>query len=346
MDRKEFHEILRRYIAGNTTDEEKNLVDQWYELLDDESLPALSAAELDSIRSGMLQNIRNAPADINVRKTPGRIKKWHWLAAAVSTGIIAGSFYFRKAVQPSGVYPEPYVSAVTNDFIEKRNHSDFPQLIVLEDSSVVTLFPGSGIKYPLHFREGIREVYMQGEAFFEVHKNARRPFYVYNNSIITHVLGTSFTVRADNINNNVQVDVRSGRVEVIENCDLLKRPAVAKANGIILTPNQKVTYHESSGQFEASLSDRPVPLTQDKTMTIPARDFVFDEAPLSVVLKEIENQFGIEIVVEDETILDNVFTGDINKPDLFMKLELVCKSLSICYEVKGTKILIRNHACN
>jgi ferric-dicitrate binding protein FerR (iron transport regulator) len=342
----EFHEILRRYIAGNTTDEEKNLIDQWYELLDDESLPELSAAELAGIRSRILQNIDTSPADLTASKAPGKIKKWHWLAAAVATGIVVGSFYFRKAVQPSRPYPEPYASAVTNDFIEKRNNSGHPQVIVLEDSSIVTLFPGSGIKYPLHFRESIREVYMQGEAFFEVHKNARRPFYVYNNSIITHVLGTSFTVRADNINNNVQVDVRTGRVEVIENRELLKRPAIAKANGIILTPNQKVTYHESSGQFETSLSDRPVPLTREKTTAIPARNLVFDETPLSVVLKEIEEQFGIEIVVEDETILDHVFTGDISKPELFMKLELVCKSLSICYEVKGTRILIRNQGCN
>ena len=178
MDRKEFHEILRRYMAGNTTDEEKNLIDQWYELLDDESLPELSAAELAGIKSRILQNIDNSPADINVRKTPGRIKKWHWLAAAVSIGIIAGSFYFHKTLQPSRSYPEPYASAITNDFIEKRNHSNHPQLIVLEDSSVVTLSPGSGIKYPLHFREDIREVYMRGEAFFEVQKNSRRPFYL------------------------------------------------------------------------------------------------------------------------------------------------------------------------
>lgn len=346
MDRKEFQEILRRYMAGNTTDEEKNLIDQWYELLDDESLPEISAAELAGIRSRILQNIDNSPAEMTVYKAPGKIKKWHWLAAAVATGIVVGSFYFRKAAQPSRPYPEPYVSAVTNDFIEKRNNSGHPQVIVLEDSSIVTLFPGSGIKYPPHFRESIREVYMQGEAFFEVHKNARRPFYVYNNSVITHVLGTSFTVRADNINNNVQVDVRTGRVEVIENRELLKRPAIAKVNGIILTPNQKVTYHESSGQFETSLSDRPVPLPREKTMTIPASNLVFDETPLSVVLKEIEDQFGIDIVVEDENILDNVFTGDISKPELFMKLELICKSLSICYEVRGTRILIRNQGCN
>jgi transmembrane sensor len=346
MDRKEFHEILRRYMAGNTTDEEKNLIDQWYELLDDESMPELSAAELAGIKSGILQNINISRNDSGVRKASGTIKKWHWLAAAVTTGILVGLFYYRNAGQPSRPYPEPYVSAVTNDFIEKRNNSGHPQVIVLEDSSVVTLFPGSGIKYPRHFRAGIREVYMQGEAFFDVHKNARRPFYVYNNSIVTHVLGTSFTVRADNINNNVVVDVRTGKVEVTENRELLNRPAIAKVKGIILTPNQKVTYHESSGQFEATLSDRPVPLPLEKTMSIPARNLVFDETPLSVVLKEIEAQFGIEIVVEDENILDHVFTGDISKPELFMKLELVCKSLSICYEVKGTRILIRNQGCS
>jgi transmembrane sensor len=346
MNRKEFHEILRRYMAGNCTDEEKNLIDQWYELLDDESLPELSATELAGIGSGILQNINNSRNDSRVRNASRTIKKWHWLAAAVTTGFIVFLTVYHKTVQSLRPYPEPYVSAVTNDFVEKRNRSGHPQVIVLEDSSVVTLFPGSGIKYPLHFREGIREVYMQGEAFFEVHKNARRPFYVYNNSIITHVLGTSFTVRADNITNNVVVDVRTGKVEVIENRELLERPAIAKVKGIILTPNQKVTYHESSGQFEATLSDRPVPLTREKTMTIPAKNLVFDETPLSVVLKEIEDQFGIEIVVEDENILDHVFTGDISKPELFMKLELICKSLSICYEIKGTRILIRNQGCS
>jgi transmembrane sensor len=336
-------------MAGNSSDEEKNLVDQWYELLDDESLAELSEEELAGIKSNILQNIRNSPAgtgDVNVIKEHGRIKKWHWLAAAISAGIIAGSYYVHNSVQSPGLYTEPYVSAVTNDFIEKRNQSDHPQLIVLEDSSVVTLFPGSGIKYPQHFREGIREVYMQGQAFFEVQKKPGQPFYVYNNSIITHVLGTSFMVRADNINNTVQVDVRTGRVEVTENHELLKKQARAKVNGIILTPNQKVIYHERSGQFESSLSDRPVPVTQEKAMTIPVNNFVFDETPLSVVLKEIEKQFGIEIVVEDENILDNLFTGDISKPDLFMKLDLVCKSLSVCYDIKGTRILIRNHACN
>lgn len=349
MDRSEFHEILRRYMAGNSTDEEKNLVDQWYELLDDESLPELTAEELDSLKSRILQNIRNSPAgtgDINVIKVPGRIKKWHWLAAAILAGIIAGSFYFHQSAQPSRPYAEPYVSAVTNGFIEKRNQSDHPQLIVLEDSSVVTLYPGSGIKYPQHFHERIREVYMQGEAFFEVQKKTGQPFYVYNNSIITHVLGTSFMVRADNIHNTVQVEVRTGRVEVTENHELLKKLADAKVNGIILTPNQKAIYHESTRQFEASLSDRPVPVMQEKTTMVPVSNFVFEETPLSVVLKEIEKQFGIEIVVEDENILDNLFTGDISKPDLFMKLDLVCKSLSVCYDIKGTRILIRKHGCN
>jgi transmembrane sensor len=152
-------------------------------------------------------------------------------------------------------------------------------------------------------------------------------------------------VRADNIHNTVQVDVRTGRVEVTENHELLKRTTSGKVKGIVLTPNQKVIYHESSGQFEASLSDKPVPIMQKNAGTIPANHFVFDETPLSVVLKEIEKQFGIDIVVEDENILDHLFTGDISKPDLFMKLDLVCKSLSICYDIKGTRILIRNHAC-
>jgi transmembrane sensor len=338
MDRQQFHEILRRYISGTSSDEEKNLIDQWYELLDDDSVPDITEEEMQSIKSTIFQKVKADVTDKGTTPNLSHLKiRWYWWAAAiVGTSFLVITYW--KPQKSSRRFTEPYYAITASDYIEKRNGTNEPLTVVLEDSSIVTLSAGSGIKYPMHFKADKREVYMQGEAFFDIKKNPKKPFYVYNNSIITHVLGTSFRVSANRLSNTVSVDVRSGRVEVIENKQSRK--------GIILTPNQRVIYHESSGQFEASLTDKPLPLLSEvKDGSSPSR-FIFEEAPLLSVLKEIEKYYGIDIVVEDETILDNPFTGDISGSDLVLKLDLVCKSLSVCYEVKGLNILIRNHNCN
>ncbi len=342
MDKKRFHLIIQKYIAGNCSDEEKNLIDQWYELLDDESLPALDAEELDTIRLRTLRNVKNKPVKTPLPRRfsiPGYVK---WMVAAGIGGIIIVSGYLWSRYQENTI-SEPYFSSSLNGFIEKVNSSSQPVNIVLEDSSLVILQPGAGIKYPTHFHPAKREIYMQGEAFFDVRKNPGQPFYVFNGNIITHVLGTSFNIKTNIENNTIQVDVHTGKVEVEENSEWVNKQ---KMQRVIVSPNQKVIYHASSGRFEASILEKPALIKKAEGDLTPVGLFVFDESPLSKVLKTLEEQYGIEVITDSEELLVEPFTGDISSGDLFAKLDIVCKSLKICYEVNGTQILIRNGNCN
>jgi hypothetical protein len=196
-------------------------------------------------------------------------------------------------------------------------------------------------------------VYLEGEAFFEVSKNAKRPFYVYYNNLVTHVLGTSFNVKIDKLKKEVEVSVRTGRVEVSERITISAAANTpVKSNGVVLTPNQRVIYKEETQSFEATLVDTPLPVAPETTMPHNAisrngnNTGLFTEAPMSEIIKYLENTYGIAIEVENENIKNCHFSGDISDINLFSKLDFLCKAIGASYEIKGTKIIIRGKGCD
>lgn len=244
----------------------------------------------------------------------------------------------------------------TGSMQEKENRGTAPLKIQLDDNSTVVLEAGARLLYPRHFAGNKREVYLEGEAFFDVTHDADRPFYVYYSNLVTHVLGTSFNIRKDQHSKHIEVTVRSGKVEVYEKAPARNKSAgTAASNGVILTPNQKVVYSENSRQFEALLADDPLPLlpATPVTDTLLAKDtlaavtesFVFNTATLPEVLGTFERVYGIEIEVENERINNCHFSGDMSNMGFNARLEVICQVLHTTYEIRGTKILIRGNGC-
>jgi hypothetical protein len=281
------------------------------------------------------------------RLIPGqsaKITRMRWaVAAAILIGVMvtAGYFLDRRGGHPA-LNP-----AIAKNMDEKTNTSSQPEKMEMEDGSMITLQPGSKINYPFHFLPGKREVYLEGEAFFEVSKNPNSPFYVYSDNIVTHVLGTSFNVKRDRITRQVVVSVRTGKVEVYEGRLAGKSNEPKKDNGVILLPNQKVVYDDDKGRFVPSLVDTPLPIIAETEKRDSSKEnFVFDEAALSKVLDVLGKNYGIEIVVENENIYHCLFTGDISRQGLYAQLDIICESVHASYEIKSTKILIKGKGCN
>ena len=88
--------------------------------------------------------------------------------------------------------------------------------MTLQDGSTVILEPGGEFRYNEKFLNP-REVYLSGDAFFEVTKDASRPFLVYANEITTKVLGTSFRIKANQGEKEIVVAVKTGKVSVMAN---------------------------------------------------------------------------------------------------------------------------------
>jgi transmembrane sensor len=271
-----------------------------------------------------------------------RILRWTVAAALIVAAGIAAYLFNRTEKKET-------ISKATSskDMLERANTSAQPLKIEMEEGSIITLQPGSAIHYPPHFLPDKREIFLEGEAFFEVSKNANRPFFVYNKNTVTHVLGTSFNNKLNKETGQVEVSVRSGRVEVYENKFQPRTTAGKKNNGVILLPNQKVTYDESTRQFVPSLVDIPLPITDELSDNkTPSENEVFEETPLKTVFGSLEKSYGIEIMVESENIYKCLFTGDMNQQDLFTRLDVICQSVQASYEVKGTRILIKGKGCN
>jgi transmembrane sensor len=341
MNHKAFKQLLKSYLDDSCTEEERKIIDQWYELLGNENVD-LAAREMDEIESRLWSKLQTASKEkaiiVPVRKH--RKTTWKYALAACLVGLALLSsitIWFRNSrnAQTTGRLVD---TKVMEGFLEQSNTGIAPQDIQLEDGSTVIIYPGSKLAYPKKFAVGRREVYLQGEAFFNISKNASRPFFVYSNNVVTQVLGTSFDVRGKN--GQVEVAVKTGRVAVYENKDQVTLDEVQqKSNGVIITPNQKVTYYQQERHFVTSIVDQPVPVP-NKSKKAEA-NFNYNETPLYKVLNDLEDMYELEIVLENEKIRNCLFTGDLTGQNLFNKLEGICLVFNATYEIKGTKILLK-----
>lgn len=335
MTRQEFHALLQRYIAGKSTESEKALVDQWYELLDDADLPVIGNTELDTLEDSLWEKIQDATTAIPVRRISYRKTA---VAAAIIALLMVPAVYWFTHRQPAVWYAAIPAAQTMH---EQVNNTQQVITITLEDNSKISLYPGSSVRYPLHFDAARREVYLNGQGFFEVHKNPQQPFYVYSHNMTTHVLGTSFMIKPGKEEGLMEVAVRTGRVEVTG-----RQPDGNNKNGVILTPNQQVVYDERKNRFESSLVEKPEPLPAIPGAVPEKQTMSFEDTPLKQVLAAIGAQYGIEIVEENENLDNCPFTGDISGQSLYNKLDLVCQSVKATYEIKGTRILVRGKGCN
>lgn len=341
MNHKAFKQLLKSYLDDSCTDEERKIIDQWYELLGNENVD-LGAREMDEVESRLWSKLQTASREKNV-VLPERQRfrmGWKYAVAACLFGLVllsAITLWFGKSrqTQAAGTLVD---TKVTQGFLEQSNTGSTPKTIQLEDGSAVTIYAGSKLAYPKHFAAGKREVYLQGDAFFDISKNASRPFFVYSNNVVTQVLGTSFDVRGKN--GQVEVAVKTGRVAVYENKDQVALNEVQqKSNGVIITPNQKVTYYQLERHFVTSIVDQPVPVIKGEKNA--EANFNYNETPLHKVLHDLEETYELEIVLENDKIRNCLFTGDLTGQTLFNRLEGICLVFNATYEIKGTKILLK-----
>lgn len=362
MDSNErLYYLLNQYVAGSlSADEHDELfalisTNQYDDLLaqhilhDLEEGNSMRSADLPPhIAQEIIRNIygaeRNTIDILPVKKHPSI--SWRWMAAAcivfVAVSVSVFLMFNKKSADHS------FASLIPDHTLTKTNQTSLPQPVLLSDGTIVTLSPHSSIHYAKKFSGDNREVFLEGEAFFQVTKNPQRPFLVYYNDIVTKVLGTSFTVNTNSNTGNIEVSVKTGRVQVYENEYLSedKRSDVA----VIVTPNQKAIYKKEHHLFETTLVDKPETITTENQQKTPAANqpllFVFEQEKLQSVFKSIEDSYGIEIVVENEAINDCVFTGDVSAIDLYTKLKIICLTVNASYEINGTKILIKGKGCS
>jgi ferric-dicitrate binding protein FerR (iron transport regulator) len=342
-------ELLVRYVQGNCTPDEIAAVNSWYRRIEDEGLE-LEDSEKTVIEERMLRDIRRSVFSERSQKEPRRHMLFPSLLkiAAVLTALAVFGVWFFVA-EDSASDNSPVEASALSDFASYENNTGGTRLFELPDGSTVQMEASAKIYFRKNFLAPSREVYLTGKGFFNVVKDASRPFYVYSGKIAIRVLGTSFFVDASAFDKCVSVKVVTGEVSVFE---IMKKDSSKKgqtkttgsprSNGVVLTPNQRVEYFVDGGHWVTGLVDEPVPV---KSLDGRSLSFVFANTSIREVLEDIRERYGIEVVVGNERIANCTFTGDVSQMPLYDLLDVVCTAIQSSYELKGTRILISGKGC-
>jgi len=353
LSQSNFDRLLQKYLAGECTEAEEKLVQEWYETMITDSDLHLSEADRSQLEERLWNTIQtNVQAE---SATPGTaavipLKGRTWLritvAAAVLAIIVTAIILYQHQ---TGSRESPSIAGrLQSGFDSLVNTTAGIKKLVLADSTTITLQPGAVVYYPPAFEGPAREVYLQGSAFFNVYHNPQKHFKVHlSEGLTTEVLGTSFDITQNKTAHKIEVAVVTGRVLVYRSPQQ-ENTMPDSTNSVVLTRNKKVTYNADLNQFIAGIVDDPQPLLKTKTPHDAGnqqRDerFVFEEASLQEVLQTLSDAYGILIMPENEQLGTVHFTGDLTKYSLFTQLEYICTSTQTRYEINGSQIIIKGN---
>jgi transmembrane sensor len=335
MNQYEFNQLLEKYLAGECSPDEEKLIQEWQENALKANTFILTEPEQISVKKRLWQRITEATFEETALRPFYKTQWFQWAAAASVVIVLGGAWFLSR--QP--IFNERSItqSFQTPHGIEVKNTAINPRQIHLEDGSVVILKANSSVTYPEHFGRQSRSVFLKGEAFFNVKRDPTKPFVVHAGELVTEVLGTSFTVKSYDDAQSIEVLVATGRVSVYEN----SAKSNQQRNGLILTPNQKITFDKASRKLTPSIIEKPVVIQPPTHPTT----FIFDETPLPNVLKKLETAYGLQIIVENQILNQCVFTADLNDLPLRTQLDLICRSVNASFEQRGTSIFINGEGC-
>lgn len=214
-----------------------------------------------------------------------------WLsAAAMLIGVCALAFWFTN-YKNSKNQTETYVSG--------KAGAGKMLVVYLNDGTKVTLNSGSELLYPEKFDGSKREVYLNGEAYFEVAHNPSKSFLVHSGKVVTSVLGTSFNVMAYPAMSRMSVTVLTGKVAV-------KNTSTQKL--VTLLPKQRASLNIEKDAFAVdSVKDVAEMIAWSKG------ELIFDNATLEEIALKVGNKFGINVQVLNKEKKERRITGTFNK---------------------------------
>lgn len=226
------------------------------------------------------------------------------------------------------------------DLLEQDNNGDSTRQLILEDGSAVVLSPHSAVRFSRHLLAGeSRDIYLSGQAFFQVVKNQQKPFRVFSNELIIKVLGTSFTIRAGSGDNVISVVVNTGKVSVYKNEKSNDGGSDKKQlTGVLLTPNQELVYSRDEHKFQKMLLERPKMVDT----AVIRNNFQYDEANVTNVLEDLKKAFALGIVYDKEGLKNCKITADLSNESIYVKLSVICKALNAKYEIIDGQVIIQS----
>jgi len=326
-NQEEINSLIAACLAGSAAAEDLDRLDKW-----------VSGMEENKIYYQRMKNIWDLwhndvnSHDVHVdsaylkvqdrlgifRKPPVVLSFLLKAAAILFLPMLAGSYYLGT------VRHEKQAIAARQVFNEVSAAFGTRSLLTLADGSKVWLNSGSRLKYPRDFSGRLREVFLTGEAYFEVESDVSRPFIVRTNKLNVRATGTRFNVNVSSLEKTSQITLVEGKVTVCKNVAGGKPVEISH-----MKPSQHLAFDTLSESFNV--------LTEDTYKFIAWKDgkLIFRNEPLEQVIKKIGYFYNVDIELKDEKLKEYRYRATFEEESLDEILDLLKMSSPVDYrEIK------------
>jgi len=250
---------------------------------------------------------------------------------------------------------------VDRNYYKKDYNLSYNEIIVpygskskvkLPDGTFVTLNSGSKLIYPVFFRGEKREVYLEGEAHFQVKSDSAHPFYVKTDEITIKVLGTVFNVKAYPETNTIETTLIEGSLEIINNSRL---KIIQRERKVLLKPSQKAIYIKNEKKLtfdekvevklKAYKTEIPEIKIQEKAnidLIVAWKDnrLIFDNERFEDIAIKLQRWFNVVIEIKSEELKGERFTGKFENETIEQILNALKLAEPFEYKMNKNQIII------
>jgi transmembrane sensor len=316
-------DLLSRYQGGTCTAEESQRVAQWLAESPDHAALLRALPVIGTVGDRTMPPEGKKALAAALRQRPGigvpgftmpRRSRWLAFAAAAAAAIVAvvGVRIATHTSKPSpSAAPRTYATTVG-----QRGEVRLP------DGTQVMVAPESRLRLAADFGRQRRDIYLEGEAYFEVVHDSARPFTVFTANASTRDLGTAFAIRGYSEERTVRVVVREGRV-AMSGAGLLAAGDV----GRLAADGQATVRHHAN---------------VDALLGWTKGELAFQDAPLGQVLRDLRRWYGLDTDVSDSSLAALPFTGSLRGLTPDRAVQVVASTLGLQVRQDGSRaVLVR-----
>lgn len=309
--------------------------------------PIPAMADEDAASEAHFRHILDAAAG-ETQEEAGPVYKSrpHYIRAILTTAAVLAGVIFFSWLYVKQFRSQPAVPLVSR--IETIAKPGAKSRLLLPDGSVVWLNSGSRISYPANFTDSLREVELEGEAYFDVAKNSGHPFIVHTRDINIKVLGTAFNVKCYPEDNKTEATLIRGLVQVSK--------TGSSDQAILLHPHEKVVVSSAPESVAANTSLPSRPAVPDnmivKQLKKSAADtamvetawvynkLVFDGEDFPEIAAEMERWYNVKIVIHDPAVARYRFHAKFENETITEVLSALQLSLPFTFKISNNEVNI------
>ncbi|ACU59933.1 FecR family protein [Chitinophaga pinensis] len=279
--------LFRKYLAEKADDEERRLIEHWYDKLDKREPIQLSAAEEEQLEDAIWQRLE--PMLSAPQRNTRRLYTYINVAASVAVLVFASVFYLKRSKTEGQKTAD--VSELFQDYYTAKGER---KQLRLQDGSVIAMNSATHVRVYLDFSTSRRADLTDGEAFFEIQHDPVHPFIVRSGKLITHVLGTAFNIRAYKELREISIAVTDGKVQISDTLQALG----------IVGKQQKLVFNQQQATYDIQSFSEDV--TGWKSGKLIIKNALFEDMALLM-----EKNYGITLLTARADLRKKKFTASL-----------------------------------